>query len=55
MYHNEQIQKIRRARHVVCMREMRSTQELLVRKSEAKHTLGRPRCKQGDNIKKTNF
>jgi hypothetical protein len=39
-------------RDVVCMRQMRSTHEILDRKSEVKHTLGRPRCKQGDNIKK---
>jgi hypothetical protein len=37
--------------HVALMGEMRNAYNILVRKPEGKEPLGRPRCKQEDNIK----
>jgi len=37
--------------HVVCMGQMRNVYKILVRKSEVKRPLGRPRCRWEDNIR----
>jgi hypothetical protein len=42
---------MRWVRHVVRMREKRNAYRMLVRKSEGKRPLGRPRCTCVDNIK----
>ena len=42
---------MRRAGHVVCMRDKRNGYRILLRKSEEKSQLGRTRCRWVDNIK----
>jgi hypothetical protein len=43
--------RMRWAGHVACMGEGRGVYRVLIRRSEGKRPLGRPRCRWEDNIK----
>jgi hypothetical protein len=45
------LRTIRRAGHAARMRKKRNTYRILVRKSEGKRPLGRPKCRWVDNMK----
>jgi hypothetical protein len=47
--------KSRKTGYVACVREMRNSYKILVRKPEGKRPLRKPRCRQEPNIRETGW